>query len=64
MKKIGLIVLVILIFFTGIGYLLLNSSQMQEYDKYLEIRNQDIEILNSNSSFTICAATLFEAVSK
>jgi hypothetical protein len=48
MKKIGLNVLVILIFFTGIGYLLLNSSQMQEYDKYLEIRNQDIEILNSN----------------
>jgi len=48
MKKIRLIVLVILIFFTGIGYLLLNSSQMQEYDKYLETRNQDIEILNSN----------------
>ncbi len=48
MKKIGLITLAILIFFTGLGYLLLNSSQMQEYDKYLEIRNQDIEILNSN----------------
>ena len=48
MKKIGLITLAILIFFTGLGYLLLNSSQMQEYNIYLEIRNQDIEILNSN----------------
>jgi hypothetical protein len=48
MKKIGLIIFVILIFFTGLGYLLLNSSQMQEYNNYLEIRNQDIEIMNSN----------------
>jgi len=48
MKKIGLITLVIFIFFIGFGYLLLNSSQMQEYNNYLEIRNQDIEIMNSN----------------
>ncbi|HUW67912.1 MAG TPA: hypothetical protein VMW20_07660 [Candidatus Nanoarchaeia archaeon] len=48
MKKIGLITLVIFIFFIGFGYLLFNSSQMQEYNNYLEIRNQDIEIMNSN----------------